>query len=269
MAEGFTEFITESRKVLSEESWLKHMRQHCHNAHNAAKTAGLFTTIKSDNDFLLVEPANLDRKTMFIVDQLIELLPSWEHTPKRRKALLGHTSLSCAKQYAGADEKPYVMLPYDRGSLCMIHGKSFYVACEKAEKALHIKNLSNGQLRAWLSSLRRVAKALKLNPGTGEPMTGKEFLKAVEDLAELKDVKAIEELKLDDDDLERAAAFASRAGTPKEFLSHMLDPDVNRVEKVLAIHHNMPADREIWTTSHCLLISLSAYKRLHEAGKIK
>lgn len=266
----FTTFITESRKVLSEDSWLKHMRQHCNNSHNAAKTSGLFTTIKSDNDFLLVEPKNLDRKTMFMVDELIEHLPSWKQTPHRRKALIGHTSLAAARHYAGKEEKPYVMLPYDKGSLCMINSESFYTGCEKACKALHIKNLSNGQLRAWVSSLRRVAKALGITTTKEEPLTGKEFMKAVDGLEELKDVKKIEALeKLDDDDLERAAAFASRSGTPGEFLSHMFDPDVNRVEKLLAIHHNMPADREVWTNSTALLISLEAYKRLHEAGKIR
>jgi len=270
MSDGFTTFITESRKVLSEDSWLKHMRQHCANSHTAAKTSGLFTTIKSDNDFLLVEPKNLDRKTMFMVDDLIEKLASWKHTPHRRKALIGYTSLSSARQYAGKEEKLYIMLPYDRGSLCMVNAESFYSGCEKACKALHITSISNGQLRSWVSSLRRVAKAIGITTAKNEPMTANEFLVAVNELEGLKDAKKIEDLqKLDDDDLERAVAFASRSGTPEEFLSNMFDPDVNRVEKFLAIHHNMPADREIWTETPCLLISLSAYKRLYEAGKIK
>jgi hypothetical protein len=268
---GFTEFLTEEYSAkLSEESFLKALRQHCNNSHTAAKTSGLFTCFKAESDFFTIDPKDRMIRSMFMVDELIELLPSWKHTPFRRKAIIGYTSLAAAKLYGPKDAKPYVMLPYDKGMLCMLQAKSFYIGCQAAEKKIGITSLSNGQLRAWLSTVRRVAKAAGEKVDGAEPDSGKAFLKAVQALGDIKiDAKKLEELKLDEDDLERAQLFYGRSGTPLEFLSHALDPDTNRVEKLLAIHHNMPADREVWTNAPCLLISVAAYKRLHEEGKIK
>jgi transposase-like protein len=266
---GFTEFLLENTTKLSEESFLKALRQHCNNSHNAAKTSGLFTSFKSEADFLMIDPTSLSKRNSFMIDELIELLPSWKNTPFRRQAIIGYTSLSSARLYAAKDETPYVLLPYDKATICMVNAKSFYIGCEAGCRSLSITSVSNGQLRAWLSSLRRAAKKLGIATTSEEPVSGKQLLKALMALEELKDIKKLKELKLDEDDMERAEVFASRAGTVLEFLSSVFDPDANGVSKVLAIHHNMPADREVWTNTSCLLVSLDAYRRLHEAGKIK
>jgi hypothetical protein len=271
MGAGFTTFLLEDySKKLSEESFLKALRTHCNNSHNAAKTSGLFTNFKGESDFLEVDPKDRIVRSAFMVDELIELLPSWKHHPFRRKALIGYTSLAIAQHYAAADQQTYILLPYDKGHLCMLQAESFYVGCVNACKTIGIKSLGNTQLRSWLSSLRRIAKMLGIKVTTEEPDTGKALLKAVQALDGLNDVKKVDELeKADEEDKDRARTFSMRSGSPLEFLSQALDPDNNRVEKLLAIHHNMPADREVWTNSPCLMISLEAYKRLHEAGKIK
>lgn len=268
---GFNEFLLEDYSAkLSEESFLKALRQHCNNSHKAAKTTGLFTCFKGVSDFLMIDPKDRMQRSMFMVDELIEQLPSWNHTPYRRKAIIGYTSLSTAREYGPKESKPYVMLPYDNGRLCLLNGVSFYAGCDSAEKKMAIKNLSNGSLRGWLSAVRRAAKASGAKVDASEPDTGKAFLKAAQALEQVKiSDKDLQELKLDDDDKDAVAAFYNRAGTVLEFLSDVLDPDRNKIEKLLAIHHNMPPNREVWTNAPCLLISVEAYKRLHEDGKIK
>lgn len=267
---SFTNFLLEDYSAkLSEESFLTALRKHCNNSHKAAKTSGLFTCFNGTSDFLSIDPKDRITRSAFIVDELIEHLPSWTHTPYRRKAIIGYTSLSTAKSYGPANAKPYVMLPYDNGRLCLLNGVSFYAGCDSAEKQMGIKNLSNSSLRSWLSRLRRAAKASGNKPETNEPDTGKSFLKAVQALENIKLSGNLDDLKLDDEDKNAVQAFFNRTGTSLEFLSDVLDPDRNKIEKLLAIHHDMPPNREVWTNATCLLISVEAYKKLHEAGKIK
>lgn len=254
-----------------EDEFLKLLKGEARNAYDAIKRQPIFTKVETKDPFFVVDPSKASRKSKFIIDSLITLLPSWRGWKSRLECVRGWTSKELADS-RGAGSL-CLLIPVDGARVHVATNGSFYRSFEKAHTLFEVEKIDNEALCNWLKSVHTVAK-LAAPEEVGafvEPETAQQLISMLEKLDKHRAAVS----KLPEDGLKqldrvdvRRAFNAYKQKNLVESLSRLLDPDDNGMHTFTSLY-NLPANREIWTGGKCLVIKLEEYEAMHKRGVVK
>lgn len=255
--------------TMPEEEFLQALKSQARNAYDAVKRQPIYTNVETNEPFFIADPSKAGRKSKFIIDELVTLLPSWRGWTSRLHSVRGWTSKALAQ--ARGRGKLCLLIPIDGARVHVTSAGSFYRSFHKAHQRLEVEKVDNDALCGWLKSLHAVAKMAKDDIAAfEEPETAQQLIRVLERLDKLRpDVKKLTAAELKDvDRLDLRRAYNAFSGELVGGMSKLLDPDDNGMSTFTSLY-NLPGNREVWTGSRCLVIQVSEYEEMHKRGAVK
>lgn len=257
----------------TEDDILRILKSDAKNSYDAAKQRhAIWTKVATNEPYFVVDPSKAKRKSKFIVDELVSILPSWRGWTDRLYSVRGWTNKEHAQTRGSG--KLCLLIPFDKARVHAAPESSFYRSFGKAYalEATKAGVADNDALHAWLRSLHKIAVLAGANLKDYEdPETAVQLLKMLDTLD--KHADKVNEMQDDDyvdaEELDvRRAKHSFNSKSLRDKLDTMLDPDKNGFDTFTSMY-NLPPDREIWTGAKCVVISLEAYEEMHKRGTVK
>lgn len=254
---------------LDEAELLRLLKSEARNSYDAIRRQPIFTKTETAKPFFIVDPTKSARTSKFIIDELVTLLPSWRGWASRLNSVRGWTSRSVAESRSTG--QLCLLIPFDKARVHSAPETSFYRSFAKASSAMEVEKVDNTALFAWLESLCKLAKMADVKfEKFSEPATAAQFMKLIAKLETVRhEVVKFNESEFNGSDrqhLRRALSFFS--GKLPEVLSRILDPDDNGFHTYTSLY-NLPENKEVWTSSKCIVLTVEEYEAIYKRGSIK
>jgi len=261
--------IIESHETpVSELKFLELLKEKTKNGHNQAKSSPLFKFIKTKNDFVILNPNAITRRSKSFVENLIGDLPSWKNYPKHSNSIITYSNRELAGE--NNDGELYVIIPYDGVRMAVADETSLNDSFDFAITKLQISDVSNDSLLTWFESLFWVANKVGLDIEYTEPTKYSDLKKLLDQLQIIKpdSIKKAKDIQGAGVEVQRYIDFANRRGGVLSFFDEVLNPDSNHFKLLTTYSGSIPQSKEIWVGGKTLAIKQSKYQELYNRGVI-